>query len=829
MKNTNYTVKFIFVLLNIYLVLGLNIFAQSNEDCLTCHSDNTLSMDRNGKKVSLFVNEPKFSKSTHGQMSCVDCHEGFDAENLPHKEGKNIAKVSCIGCHDDKGESLKNDIHQKILKNRTDVKKPDCTTCHSYHYVAYPNKSTNKIKDYCNKCHQQMNFDGNYHNTTSIGDESCSNCHKDTHQITEKLSTSIHKGLSCVNCHSYVEKNFDQHKLKIPFTQKADCSKCHNGISEIHKESIHGIALSEGITEAAYCWDCHGSHQVLPKNDINSTVNVKNLSSTCGNCHDNAAFVKKFQMTTNTPAKTYSISVHGKLMNNGQKSASCITCHTAHNIKNRVQPNSTISSFNIPTTCEQCHKEIVQEYKQSIHWNRAKRGIRSAPVCNDCHGEHSSEFVKIIGNKKDKKIMQEQICVSCHEDPLLTKKFGLTQNEAVSYQDSYHGLAAMRGDDDAARCIDCHGVHKILPKNNPQSTVNILNITNTCKKCHTYAKDIFSQSYSHVAFNKQSQSIEDFVSEFYIWMIFAVIGGMVLHNLIIFIFEIRKRKNKDKNAIKIPRFTKNEVIQHYILLTSFITLTVTGFALKYPTSWWSSGLLQLGMTETVRQNIHRTAAVIMMGIGLYHIVYLLVTKRGRDVLFSLIPKLDDVKDVVANILYNLHLSKKKPEFDTYDYAEKAEYWALIWGTIVMGITGLFLWFPTLVGDWAPFWLIKVSEIIHFYEAILATLAILVWHWFFVIFHPSEYPMSFTWIDGKMTLAHYRHHHPKHFKRILVDWLEMKMGKKTKKDLKYSTMLFTSTLEKNNLNPDTVFENELNSDFELREWVENKLGPLPVKD
>jgi predicted CXXCH cytochrome family protein len=809
------------------LIFSFKLIAQSNDDCLSCHSDNELTMDRNGKKVSLFVDENNFKNAIHGKLECIGCHKGFDAENLPHKEGKDIAKVNCETCHQGKGG--KNDFHVRLFGNNSGKKLPGCLTCHEYHYGVSPSKSTNKQKDYCGKCHNNMQFAGNYHTGSQLGNNTCLSCHKETNQIQGLVNNSVHKNVACVDCHSFVSKNFSQHLTAMTTQQKADCGKCHTDIYLQYKESIHGISLTEGVDEAAYCKDCHGSHEIVKKTNPISPVNTTNLAKTCGKCHDDKKFVAKFGMTSNSPAKNYALSIHGKLMSDGNKKATCVTCHTAHEIKNRVQPGSSISSFNLPNTCVQCHEKETKEYLGSIHWIKAKKGIRSAPVCNDCHDEHGDTFVKIANDKKSKKIMQEKICVSCHEDPLLTSKYGLSENQAKTYQDSYHGLAAIRGDEDAARCIDCHNVHKILPKNNPESSVNDLNVKATCQKCHPKATDVFAKSYSHKAATLKAQKIEDFVTVFYIWMIGVVIGGMLLHNLVIFIYEMRKKKNKDKNAIKIPRFTKNEVIQHLLLLISFITLAITGFALKYPNSWWSQGLLNLGMTESVRQLIHRIAAVVMMATGLYHIGYLFATRRGRDVLINLIPRIDDIKDVYKNIMYYLHLSKNKPEFDKYDYAEKAEYWALIWGTIVMGVTGLFLWFPTLVGDWAPTWLIKVSETIHFYEAILATLAIIVWHWFFVIFHPAEYPMSFTWVDGKMTLNHYRHHHEKHFKRVLIDYLEFKMGKKSEDKLMYSTVLFTETLKKNNLDPDSVFENELNNDYKLREYVEHKLGPLPVKD
>jgi cytochrome b subunit of formate dehydrogenase len=297
---------------------------------------------------------------------------------------------------------------------------------------------------------------------------------------------------------------------------------------------------------------------------------------------------------------------------------------------------------------------------------------------------------------------------------------------------------------------------------------------------------------------------------------------MLAHNIVIFIYEVTERRRKATIAVSIPRFTANEIIQHILLLTSFITLAITGFALKFPNSWWSASLLEIGMTERIRQNVHRVSAVVMVLAGFYHVIYIFVTRRGREILLAMLPKIDDLRNVFLNLAYYLRISKKRPEFDNYDYAEKAEYWALIWGTIVMGATGLILWFPTLVGNWAPVWFIKVSEIIHFYEAILATLAIIVWHWFFVIFRPSEYPMSFTWIDGKMSLEHYRHHHEKHFKKFVMEFLLNKAGKIEDRKISYSTKLFSSALKKYGLKPDEVIQAELDKDHQLRSWVKEQL-------
>lgn len=802
-----FTKKFFWLISFICFALLINerSFAQEFK-CLDCHEN--------------FI-----QKSVHNEaIGCVDCHQ--DIKDESHAEKKNYKKVKCETCHQEYGDLVKSDIHHRLkgkVKNP-----PDCKRCHGTHEIkTVPKENNLKVKEYCSKCHTGLVLANPYHAKVVDGNK-CISCHKQNGYT--KLSQSVHKNLECADCHNYISNNLGNHPQNVRATQKADCYLCHSSIAKEHRESIHGISLSEGIDEAAMCWNCHGSHDILKVKDPNSKVNPKNLASTCGNCHDNPKIIGKFSLGVINPGLNYANSVHGKLVADGRTDApNCSVCHGIHDIKNKIQPGSKVSVFSVPETCGQCHKEIAQEYEKSIHWIRAKKGMREAPVCNDCHNEHSIHAVNTADKKLEIKKIQQKTCMICHEDSRISEKIGAKGGQAKQYEDSYHGLAVMRGDKEAALCVDCHNVHKILPKSHPESSVNPANITATCKKCHANATETFSQSYSHTTVDKNASEIEDVVSTVYFWLIISVIGGMILHNLLIFVFEVRKKRKHQKNDITLPRFTKNEVVQHYLLLTTFITLSITGFALKYHTSWWAEVLQTFGLTETIRQYTHRTAAVIMVITGLYHMYYLIFTARGRDVLFNLIPKFSDVTEARDNILYYLKIKKDKPKFDSYDYTEKAEYWALIWGTIVMGATGLILWFPTIVGDWAPVWLIKVSELIHFYEAILATLAIVVWHWFFVIFHPHEYPMSLTWIDGKMSLHTYRHHHEKHFRRVVLEWKEFRAGKRDLKKVSNSTLLFTKTLEQNGLDPDTIIQTEINNDSELRIWLDEKMKPQTESD
>ncbi len=484
---------------------------------------------------------------------------------------------------------------------------------------------------------------------------------------------------------------------------------------------------------------------------------------------------------------------------------------------------STISAINLPNTCEKCHKQITEDYKKSIHWIAVKKGIRSAPSCNDCHSEHNIQAINTASKRDEMRKLQDNTCLQCHQNLLLSQRYGMENMNVKSYQDSYHGLASNRGDKKAAMCVDCHNVHSILPKDHVESSISKNNIVNTCKKCHPKASDTFSNSYSHTSQVTSAAKIEYIVKTVYFWLIVLVIGWMFLHNLLILIHEVRLRYLKSKTEIRIPRFTKNELIQHTLLLSSFIILAITGFLLKFPDSVFGKMMYSLGLNEVIRQWVHRISALVMIGLSIYHVVYLLITSRGRDVLWGLFPRYSDLIQMKDTMLYYMHLSKKHPQYDNYNYIEKMEYWALIWGTIVMGITGLVLWFPTVVGNWAPVWFIKVSEIVHFYEAILATLAILIWHWFFVIFHPKEYPLSFTAINGKMTLHHFKDEHRLKYYHVILEFLEIEEGKRKPAKMSNYTKLFIKTVEKQGVVFAEFVQEEMEKDANLKDYIQGKLN------
>ena len=138
----------------------------------------------------------------------------------------------------------------------------------------------------------------------------------------------------------------------------------------------------------------------------------------------------------------------------------------------------------------------------------------------------------------------------------------------------------------------------------------------------------------------------------------------------------------------------------------------------------------------------------MIGAGFYHLLYLALSRAGRRDLRAMLPKVLDVRDAVQTVGYNLGYRREGPLYAKFNYAEKLEYWSLVWGTVVMAATGILLWGHNLVLEYFPRLVIDLATAIHFYEAILATLAIVIWHFYAVIFDPDVYPLKWTFVNGR---------------------------------------------------------------------------------
>lgn len=217
------------------------------------------------------------------------------------------------------------------------------------------------------------------------------------------------------------------------------------------------------------------------------------------------------------------------------------------------------------------------------------------------------------------------------------------------------------------------------------------------------------------------------------------------------------RRNQQAHYL---RWTKVERWQHWILAISFSVLAITGFALKYPESWWARPLVLMEAGFGGRGLLHRLAATAFAALSVFHLGYLILSARGRNIFFAMLPVRRDVRDAWENCKYLFGRKAEPPAYDHFSYIEKLEYWALVWGTIVMGVTGALLWFENFALRFLPLWAMDIMTTIHLYEAWLATLAIFVWHFYAVIFNPEIYPLNTSMVSGliserEMALEHGR--------------------------------------------------------------------------
>jgi cytochrome b subunit of formate dehydrogenase len=570
-----------------------------------------------------------------------------------------------------------------------------------------------------------------------------------------KYKASVHTDLSCTDCHADIKDLPHNARLAL-----VDCSGCHSAAAAVYKKSRHVVVHGKDKkADAPRCSDCHGAH-AIPKSSVStSPVYFRNLAATCTRCHGSAEVTERAGIPIPGAARMYEKSIHNRaIIEKGlNKSATCTDCHGAHDLKDRLDPASPIFRSNIPATCGKCHYGVFAIFRDSAHGTAFSRGVPDAPGCTDCHGEHDIRQAADPGSSVSFAAISQKTCPSCHAAEKLSSRYGVAIEKVKGYQESFHGLSQRLGDKTVANCASCHGTHEIFPSSDPRSTVHPANLQVTCGKCHPGATENFARGNIHVGPGGVGGQAKYWVEKLYIWMIVVVIGGMVVHNGADYFRKMQAiyRQRKEWDPPGYERLNLSERVQHILTLTTFFALVLTGFALKYK---WSIPFLQDAVNVWLRGTTHRVAAVLMVATCFYHMYYAIFTARGREHLFRMMPRLQDARDVVGMLRYYAGLDSHRPKFGRFGYVEKAEYLALVWGSIVMAVTGFLLWFKDEALRHIPMWALDVATIVHYYEAILATLAIFVWHLYYVIINPDFAPMSLTWLDGKLSRHQMEHEH-----------------------------------------------------------------------
>jgi predicted CXXCH cytochrome family protein len=446
MKNKKRKLSIIFITLFLLLVLIAaesykKIAADNSEICLTCHEDRDLYMDKNGKKISIYVDATLYKNSVHGSSSCTDCHEGYNPDEMPHSKVK--TEINCKNCHDNvKG------IESSVHANKK------CYECHTKHYIKPAKEYSKEQTATCIKCHTNKNvqqYKNSIHFTKDVG---CEGCHQGGHNTIKINKQDV--AVMCGKCHGQHQKNFNN--------------------------SIHQVIFQTGSGKAPTCSDCHGSHQIL-------TSKMSIESQSCLKCHLDE---KKFPGEEKDKGSAkfvsrYKTSIHASIEKDGKEAAGCSDCHGNHNIQNPENPQASTTRTRLPETCGKCHPDIVQKYLKSAHGKALMNKSVTAPSCVSCHNEHSIEAVR----KSDEfsKINQVELCLKCHIEGKLPHKNYKGEEVLISnYKESHHYIALKEGKLNAASCSDCHGSHEMAKFDDPNSRVYKKNMSKTCGQTNCHVK-----------------------------------------------------------------------------------------------------------------------------------------------------------------------------------------------------------------------------------------------------------------------------------------------------------------------------------------------------
>ena len=537
------------------------------------------------------------------------------------------------------------------------------------------------------------------------------------------------------------------------------CLGCHGEGSHSKGAAIvDGAALEQSAHGNLSCSDCHTGVIAIPHR-------ASLPQADCTRCHavEGEAALKA------QAGDEALLDQHSEVRHRGATGLpTCVDCHGAHELRRPSGPTAQVGQEEIVETCSTCHQVIAADYAGSVHGTAARMGNPDVPTCEDCHPEHAR-----LGRSSVRERGVVATCVSCHDDPGLQAKYAIPGGRLASYLGSYHGAATELGDSRTADCASCHGVHDVLPSDDFRSRVNRANLRKTCGGCHPGAGEHFAEGNIHLQPTFTQDRIVFFVRTGYLLFIVGLMSSFIGYIGLDLTARVRKRFGPGRPSRgdlgpepEFERLTLNQRIQHWLLIVSFTTLLVSGLPLTSPTSAISRGVITFLGGMGARAVIHRAAAIGLVAICCYHLLYVLFSRRGHWEFRQLIPGVQDAKDVLQMLKFYFGLTPVGARFGRYNFIEKFEYLSVGWGSVIMIGTGVLLWAPHLSLMFFPKWLMDVAFALHSWEAILAFLAIIVWHMYNVHLNPPVFPMSRVWLTGKIGLHELRENHPLEYERLV---------------------------------------------------------------
>jgi cytochrome b subunit of formate dehydrogenase len=384
-------------------------------------------------------------------------------------------------------------------------------------------------------------------------------------------------------------------------------------------------------------------------------------------------------------------------------------------------------------------------------------------VCSDCHSAHTIQRTDISNFRLH--IMDQ--CGRCHE--------AITN----TYFETFHGKVSALGYLGTAKCYDCHGSHDILPVTNPRSRLSHENIVGTCGKCHTGSHRQFAGYLTHATHHDP----ERYPFLFYtFWGMTSLLVATLLmsgaHTVLWLPRSLEYRRylrthpqaSAQQHVRRFDTFSRN---LHLMVIFSFLGLALTGMTLKFSYAAWAKVMARLLGGFEGAGLIHRFCAwltFVYFGLHLWD----LARKRRRNGQSwrefltgkeSMLFNRRDWHEFVGSLKWFLKKGPR-PDYGRWTYWEKFDYFAVLWGVVVIGSTGLLLWVPTLFTRVLPGWAVNVATTIHSDEALLAVSFIFVVHFFNTHFRPEKFPIDTVVFTTGMPLEEFRHDRPREYRQLV---------------------------------------------------------------
>jgi cytochrome b subunit of formate dehydrogenase len=576
----------------------------------------------------------------------------------------------------------------------------------------------------------------------------CMGCHEEV-----QVASTAHPELACRDCHTNVERPRHTAESLADLSGDAICAQCHNVAQRVLGRSVHAGQVG--------CMDCHGpAHDVMRNADLLSPMSPVGQVRTCGDCHAQHPGQENL-------IDAYITSVHGRgLLRSGLvNSPSCATCHGSHRVVAVEDERSPTSFQNSPQMCGDCHAYILDEWLNvSAHGAAWKEGNPDTATCVDCHESHSIGD-PVMGLER---LHMAEECGDCHGDFYNT------------YRGGFHGKATNLGLQKSATCSDCHSPHSTLGKDDPRSTIHPDNAQAMCGQCHGKVTAAFASFSPHIDPSNPSDN-------FWVYLI-----AMAMHALVIGVFGFfgihailwlqrgivgLKRGefvgHHSASGQYVRRFKKRDISMHKLIIVTFLLLAATGLPLKFSHAPWAHMVMGWWGGLEVTMFLHRAAAIGTFAYFVWHLGILahrFFIKKEKGLFWgpnSMTPNLKDGKDIVAMFKYFLYLGPR-PAGDRWTYWEKFDYLAVFWGMMIIGGSGLALWFPNFFTTILPLpgWALTAAYVVHSEEALLATGFIFVFHFFHTHLRPESFPLDPVVFTGSQPLERFKDERPLEYQRMV---------------------------------------------------------------